>query len=165
MNVKLILLLSFFVLFCACREKLLDNGHVVGEDMPSIELQLTDSITLVNLRSVSQNNSVVAIYFDPYCDFCRAETESILKNINRFGSTQIVFITSSSLDNMVMYSKKYGLEKYSNIHIGRDRERKYSKVYDVKGFPHISIFSKDHKLNTLYFNAVGVEKILAGLSE
>lgn len=165
MNVRLLLLLSFFVIFCSCREKLLDNGHVVGEDMPSIELQLADSVTLVNLRSVSKNNPIVALYFDPYCDFCRAETESILKNINRFGGAQVVFITSSSLDNMIMFSKKYDLGKYSNVHIGRDRERKYSKVYDVKGFPHISIFSKDHKLNNLYFSAVGIEKILAGLSE
>lgn len=137
---KCIFFLCFLSLISSCGE--FNKGNVKNEKMPSISLLLLDSMSVLNTRDLPTNDPVILFFFEPSCPYCRAETESILKNIGQFRNTQFCFISSASLKDVKDFELKYKLRQYGNIRVGIDTGYVYVDHFRITGVPHTSLYRK-----------------------
>src|SRR6186997_2714763 len=87
---------------------------------PPVNLVLPDS-TQFNKELLDKKSAVMLMLFSPQCEHCQHETEELIKNIDRFKKIQVVMATMMPFDSMMVFRKKYGLAKYSNIIVGHDK--------------------------------------------
>ncbi|NLR66838.1 TlpA family protein disulfide reductase [Chitinophaga varians] len=162
---KWICVIFGLVLFCQCGQ-VSDVGYDKrGDVLMDLNLQLLDSARYFNIRSVSPGKPVVLFFFSPYCPYCRKETESILKNIEKFKAIQLVFLSIDSIGDLNMFSRNYQISKYPNVIIGKDTGAVYFRYFNLKNIPHTSIYSKDHKLSYVFRFQTSAEEILDQVKE
>ncbi|NML40785.1 hypothetical protein HHL17_26545 [Chitinophaga sp. G-6-1-13] len=143
-----------------CGQMTIQRDINEGRPMPSVNMLLLDSVSVLNTNSLSKSEPVILIFFDPYCQYCRSETESILSKIQKFGNTQICFLGVAPISDMNRFSIKYQLSKYPNIHIGIDTAGTYARYFAVEGVPHTSIFLKNRKAKKIFYARVDAEKLI-----
>ncbi|WP_343744153.1 redoxin domain-containing protein [Chitinophaga sp.] len=161
MKYSLLLVLLFVI---SCGEHIPLSGKE-GELIPSVNLLLMDSSSVINTRTVYKSGPTVLFFFSPYCPYCRHETESILKSINKFKNVQICFLSVSSLNEVRDFSRNYKLTQYSNIQIGVDTAASYLKYFSIDHVPHTSIYLHDMRLRRVFSGGVDADKILSIIND
>ncbi|WP_212005668.1 thioredoxin family protein [Chitinophaga sp. HK235] len=135
----------------------------IGDSIPSVDLLMLDGATVMNTKSLSKYSSVVFVFFDPYCPFCKKETESIVKSLDDFGKTQFCFLSIASVNDIKVFEKTFNLDQYPNVHIGRDTLASYLSLYRINVVPHTAVYS-NHGLKEVFTSAVDAKIILKAIN-
>ncbi|SJZ74078.1 hypothetical protein SAMN04488128_1011419 [Chitinophaga eiseniae] len=137
------------------------DARRLGKPMPSIDVLLLDSATVVNTKNLPNASATVLVLFDPYCEICSNEISAIMKSINKFDNTQFCFMSIASIADIRTFYASYMGKKYPNVHIGVDTGWAYLRYFKPLGVPHTSVFSSKKKLKKEFLSQVTVEQLLA----
>lgn len=152
----------FFILLVGCYSP--KTGEE-GDLMPAVNILLVDSVSIFNPRYLPGKEPTVLVFFDPYCQYCRAETESILKDIDKFSNKQICFLSIAPMKDVRRFYEDFNMSKYSNVHVGVDIGAVYMKTFGVTTVPHTSIYSGDKLLMKVYTSNIESRQLLLDLDD
>ncbi len=127
--------------------------------VPSFDLLLIDSTTILNTENIPEGKPFVLIYFSPDCEHCQKETEDIIKNIDSLKNASLYYITSDPFERLVVFKDYYKTNKYSNIILCKDYKYEfiknlkptttpYSIVYNREKIP-VAVFAGESKVTDL----------------
>lgn len=126
-----------------------------------LQLLLPDSTTKFTREDFARKKPVLLMLFSPDCDHCKHETESIIREMERFKKIQIVMATTAPLDRMREYISSYGLDKYKNIVVGKDVNYLLPVYFDLKNYPFLAFYNSKKELIDVVEGALPIEKVLA----
>jgi peroxiredoxin len=142
---QLAFLFSFFVcFFAASAQKDTLPPYKQVPVIPAFTMQLTDSSTF--RKKDIPKKMVVMIYFNPECGHCQQEAQELVKNMDRFRKVFFVMAAYSNLEQIRDFSTTYGLDKFSNVKIGRDSQYFIPVFYQVKTTPFSAVYDKKGNL-------------------
>jgi thiol-disulfide isomerase/thioredoxin len=130
-----------------------------GKPMPSFNLLLMDSITRLNTSSIPTGQPIVLFLFNPYCPYCRAQTEEITKEIKSLSNIRFYFFSIYSHNEIKGYYKHYQLSRFTNISVGQDYDNYFGNYYPVSGVPYLAIYDINKKLKKVLIGKVGINLI------
>lgn len=128
-----------------------------GKPMPSFNLLLMDSLTKISTKDIPEGQTTVLFYFSPYCPYCRAETQLLLRDIKSYPKVKFYMISSFPFTPIKKYYKEFQLGQYSNITVGQDFSAYFQNFYKVKGLPYMAVFGKDKHLDRALMGLVGTK--------
>ena len=155
-------LLVGWILFAAFTAPVTIKTGLEGRLIPSFNLQLADSITYINTADIPTGKPVLVIGFSPYCTHCQAETRDILKHIDEFKNTRILYVTAFPYSQMKAFYRFFRLEKYPNIVMGRDTSNYFLPHFKAHGVPYTLVFDSKKRLEQVIdgqYDAVKLAKI------
>ena len=133
--------------------------------IPPAKLLLTDSISYFTKEKLPKKKAVMLILFSPDCDHCQHETEEIIRRIDDFKKVQIVMATTLPFDKMTEYYKKYNLNRFPNIVVGKDVGYMLPTFYNVRNLPFLAFYNSKKELISVFEGALPIEKILEELKK
>lgn len=154
---------SYIVLF-ACIVSCKDPGKG-GIDprvltVPTFNMQLLDSASIINTRDIKTGQPTVVMYFSPDCQYSQAQTQRIIANHTALQHVRFYMCSSGSLNKLNAFSKYYQLNKYNNITVGRDYNLFFQEQLKVPSFPWLFIYASDKKLKRIITGSTDVKTIL-----
>jgi peroxiredoxin len=115
------------------------------EDMPTFEVFRLNGMTF-SRDSLQQDNYTIFIYFHTDCDFCKHEIADITKNIEKFGTVQIILITVDELETVRRYVSTEKLDSYPTITVLYDNRMDFATRFNIKSSPCTLIYNSKQKL-------------------
>jgi len=98
--------------------------------------------------------------FNPDCDHCKHETEEIIKNIDQLKDVQIVMATMMGFDAMKEFYEKYELQKFENIHVGKDIKYTLPAFYKIRFMPFLAMYDKKGNLITTFEGSMKIDELI-----
>jgi thiol-disulfide isomerase/thioredoxin len=129
--------------------------------VPPFKLLKIDSSSFFTKNDLKKNKPVLIILFNPDCEYCKHETEEIIKNIDRFKNVQIIMSTNMPLSMMKDFYEKYDLEKFENITVGRDFQYILPSFYKIKFMPYLAMYDKKGNLLTTFQGSMKIEDLVS----
>jgi thioredoxin-related protein len=100
------------------------------------------------------------MFFSPECTHCQHQTEDMLAAIDSLKDIQIVMATYQPFEEMVAFNQKYGIEKYSNIKLGRDTKYFLPPYYRMKSLPFLALYDNKGNYITSFEGNQKVSRLL-----
>lgn len=102
-------------------------------------------LPLVGLDSLPYNlnetNPTILIYFNPDCDHCHQQAESIRDTLHAFQGIHQVWISSNTLSHIRQFSQTYGLIGMPEVDFTKIEENKVFETFGSLSIPHIFIYN------------------------
>lgn len=97
-------------------------------------------------KQIKYNNYLLVTYFDPTCEHCIAQTESMVNEINKFKNVSMVWISIADANSIKDFKQKY-FPNNKNIVFLQDKEMKIFNTFKgVEDTPTTLIFNKNKVL-------------------
>ena len=154
----LVLFLAASLSSCFGKQSQLKTG-LEGKPMPSFDLLLTDSTTMLNTSKIPSGEPIVLFYFSPNCTYCKAQTEDIMSKLETMSGIRFYFFSSFPLTNIRQYAIHYQLQRHQNVVVGKDVDNYFSNYYNTPGVPYTAIYGKDKYLKRAIIGKVGINLI------
>jgi thioredoxin-related protein len=164
MKIWSILFLITLLAGCTRRQPPLITGFE-GKPLPAFNLLQMDSTTRLNTSSIPTGKPIVLFLFSPYCPYCRAQTEDMVKHIKKMEDIQVYMLSAFPFSTLKDYYDQYHLSQYPNITMVQDYESYFANYYKAPGVPFIAIYNKDKMLKEVLMGNVGVKSIASAVSE
>jgi len=132
------------------------------EHIPVFKLKSTSGKYFTN-KDIKGSVPVVFFYFNSECDFCLIEIQEIVKNIKRFNSIQLIFVSFEPIQKIIMFQATCKLDGYNNIAFLSDYKNIFSETFGVKTLPSSLVYNKYGKLVSRNNGAVKVNYLLKAL--
>lgn len=155
--VTLVICLSLFV--CCQQQPSLPKTGLEGKVMPYYSVLNSDSASYFNMGTIPAGKPIVVLLFDPYCPYCRAETEDILKDMKSMQDVNFYFLTSSPFNDMQNYYKNFSLNKYKNVTVGIDTGFQFIKYFKIAGVPFTAIYTDKKTLKQTFSGKIEAKTI------
>ena len=126
--------------------------------VPPLQLLMKDSSTLT--KEQVKKNQLIIMYFSPTCDHCQHQMEDMIASMDKLSHTQIIMATYNPFEEIDEFVKKYELNKYPNIRIGRDSKYLLPPFYNIRSLPYLALYNKKGDLLTTFEGNVKVAKLL-----
>lgn len=128
--------------------------------VPTVRLLLPDSSGWELKARLDKKKPLMIVVFSPECDHCKHETEEMIKNMDQYKNIQIVMASTLPLSQIKEFINHYGLNKYSNITVGRDYAYILPVYYGIKSLPYHAFYTKDKKLIAGFEGTMTTAKVL-----
>lgn len=119
------------------------------EAIPSFDMLLIDSVTHITTDNMKKGKPIALLYFNPDCEHCQEETESLLKNMDSLKNVRFYFISNDSLDRLRVFNTYYQIYNYPNIVIAQDYAFAFPKYFKSAAPPYLVIYDEDKRLRAL----------------
>lgn len=129
------------------------HTEMEGKPIPSFKLLSVDSTGQINTDNIT-SYPIVLFYFSPNCPYCRAQTETIVKNIQSLKQIQFYFFSNFPLTPIRNFSEKYQLNKFENIVVGQDYENFFGDHFKTPGVPYMAVYGKNKLLKQVLIGTV-----------
>jgi len=157
-----IVALTIAIAFTSCFGKHpLKTGHV-GENLPSIDLLLLDSVTkktTIQLNNSDNVDAIVLLLFSPDCPHCRVLTSELIDKIQSLSHIRFCLISVSSYNMIKEYSEHFHLERYPTITVGQDYKNSFISYFKPVAVPYVAVYGKDKRLRQVITGKVDVGSI------
>ncbi len=121
-----------------------DSLHI-----PSFTVLKTDS-TYTNDKKIPDNKPVVIVYFSPECGHCQITADEFSKKMAEMKDIFFVWVSYYPLPEIKAFAKKFNLQQFTNIIIGRDENYTIPSYFRVKFTPFMAVYNKEHHLIQTY---------------
>ncbi len=111
-------------------------------------------------RENLKKKPAIFIVFDPDCDHCQHETDSIISHISLFKKAQIIMVTYLPHKEMLGFYHHYKIKNYPEITMGSDPKFFFPLFYKVGNLPAIFVYDKKGKFKKSFEGIVSLNKIL-----
>lgn len=128
--------------------------------VPPFKLLLTDSLTHFTKENLDRKTSVMFMLFSPDCEHCQHETRDIVSNIKAFDKTQLILSTTRDFASMKQFYYEYGLDRFSNIIVGKDESYMLPVFFDIRNLPFLAFYNKKKELVSVFEGAMPVAKMI-----
>ena len=119
--------------------------YLKTKSLPPFSLLSIDSVTFTQEILDSGKNTILML-FNPECEHCRNQMERFLTMPEFYGSNQLVLISIETLDKTRHFKKRYHLEHYPFIHIGKDFKRFFISFFTAETIPVLAFYNKQKEL-------------------
>ena len=128
--------------------------------IPPFQLLKMDSSSYFTKNDLKKNRPVLIMLFNPDCEHCKHETEEIIKNIDQLKDVQIVMATMMGFDAMKSFYEKYDLQKFDNIHVGKDTKYTLPTFYQIRFMPYLAMYDKKGNLITTFEGSMKIDELI-----
>ena len=136
-----------------------DSSHI-----PAFTVLKLDS-TYTNDRVIPKNKPVIIVYFSPECGHCQLTAQEFSEKMKNMRKYFFVWVSYYPLPEIKEFAKKFSLQQFNNIIIGRDPNYLIPSYYRVKFTPFIAVYNKDHHLLQTYEKGTEADTIINLLRE
>ena len=141
-----------------------DAPYLRFPTLPPFVITSLDSTNFVK-ADMKKNTESIIMYFNPGCDHCRHQTDSLIAHMDKFKNVQIVMATYQPLEDIKVFADEYKLQNYPNIRIGRDGKYFLQPFYKILNLPFLALYDKKGKLLTTFEGTTPVEKLLGAFAK
>ena len=136
-----------------------DSLHI-----PAFTVLQTDS-SFTNDKKIPGNKPVVIIYFSPECGHCQLTAQEFGEKMKDMRNIFFVWVSYYPLPEIKEFAKKFNLQQFTNIIIGRDQNYTIPSYYRVKFTPFMAIYNKEHHLIQTYGQGTEADTLISLLKE
>jgi uncharacterized membrane protein YphA (DoxX/SURF4 family)/thiol-disulfide isomerase/thioredoxin len=154
-----------WILFAAFTAPATPKTGMEGRLLPDFDLLLPDSVTHFNTANIPTGKPFVVIGFDPFCAHCQAETQDIIKNIQRLKNVSIYYVTPYPLWEIKAFYQHFKLERYPNITIGRDYRDVFFREFRSTVVPYTAVFDSRRRLKQVFAHQTDAKSLATATSE
>jgi len=128
------------------------------KNMPKFTLNLTTGKTFNNTQ-IPKTKYTCIIIFSPDCSHCQDEATELTKNADKFKSVFFIWNSYKEMADIKAFATKYGLDKQSNVIVGRDPEFSIPVFFRPRMTPFVAVYEKGQFLK-VYEQGVKVPELL-----
>ena len=132
-----------------------DSFHI-----PSFTVLQTDSV-FINDKKIPKDKPVVIIYFSPECGHCQITADEFSKKMKEMKNIFFVWVSYYPLPEIKEFAKKFNLQQFNNIIIGRDPNYAIPSYFRVKFTPFMAVYNKEHHLIQTYQQGTEADTLIA----
>jgi thiol-disulfide isomerase/thioredoxin len=162
---KLATLLTLFVVsLCAtmtlyAQENIDPNAPFLKDkNIPKFTLNLTTGKSFSNTQ-IPKNKYTCIIIFSPDCSHCQEEAAELTKNADKFKSVFFIWNSYKEMADIKVFATKYGLDKQSNVIVGRDPDFSIPVFFRPRMTPFVALYANGQLLK-VYEQGVKVPELL-----
>jgi thiol-disulfide isomerase/thioredoxin len=151
--------MALFVL-CGCysRTPAVKTG-LEGKPMPAIELIAADSVTHFNTADIPVGKPTVLFLFETWCPYCKAQTNTLLSDINTIKDFNIIMICNTGFSKFKEFYDKYHIYEYPNVKSGVDYKFTFINYFKTNDVPYIAVYDKEKKLKDVFKGRTTIRNI------
>lgn len=127
--------------------------------VPQFTVYKAPDSTAFSRENLQRRKPLMLFIFSPDCSHCQHETESLIKNIDKFKNVQIVMITYLPYEEMMKFYETYQIAKYPQITMARDTKFFFPTFYKVQNLPSIFVYDKKGDFKKAFEGSVKIEDI------
>ena len=116
-----------------------------NKQLPAFELLLTDS-SKYNSNKAYNYPYYTLIYFSPECGHCLETTEQLIRHSDSLQNTLLVMAAYKTVDELSSFSKKYHLNLFQNVLVGRDTRYFIAPFYRISYTPFVALYDANRRL-------------------
>ncbi|MBO9727317.1 MAG: thioredoxin fold domain-containing protein [Chitinophaga sp.] len=131
-----------------------------GQVLPSFNLLLPDSATIIDVAKKETNKSTVLFYFRPDCPYCQKEMTQITQEIKKLTDIHFFIFTPYPFKEMMDFYKHFDLKQYLNITMGQDYNYFFANHFKIGSVPCIMVYGKDKRLRGTFIGNIAPEQII-----
>jgi thiol-disulfide isomerase/thioredoxin len=115
-------------------------------------------------HDLPKERPTVMLFFNPDCDHCQSEADSLTKRAKDFQHVNILWIAVSDKAEMHRFDSTYHLT-FNAMTMLRDTGKKAGKWFAVKDVPSIILFDKNSEIINKYAGTISANRILEEIGE
>jgi cytochrome oxidase Cu insertion factor (SCO1/SenC/PrrC family) len=153
-------LLIFLIAFATA------DGQQPANDLPPFKKNPTlPPLELVQANNKPLRNNDLAkaptliIYFSPTCDHCIEQMKEMQQHMKALKKFQVIMSTYQPMEELNMFIKKYELEKYPFIRLGRDVKYLLPPFYKMASMPYLALYDKKGALITTFEGTTKMDRV------
>jgi thiol-disulfide isomerase/thioredoxin len=128
------------------------------KNLPKFTLNLTNGKSFSNTQ-IPKTKYTCIIIFSPDCSHCQEEATELTKNADKFKSVFFIWNSYKEMADIKAFATKYGLDKQSNVIVGRDPEFSIPVFFRPRMTPFVALYEKGQLLK-VYEQGVKVPELL-----
>jgi len=135
-----------------------DAPFLKDKNIPRFTLNLTTGKSFSNTQ-IPKTKYTCIIIFSPDCSHCQEEAADLTKNADKFKSVFFIWNSYKEMADIKAFATKYGLDKQSNVVIGKDPEFSIPVFFRPRMTPFVALYEKGQLLK-VYEQGVKVPELL-----
>ena len=162
---KVTTLFSLIILSLFASTTLLAQGNIdpnapflKDKNIPKFTLNLTTGKSF-NSTQIPKSKYTCIIIFSPDCSHCQDEATELTKNADKFKSVFFIWNSYKEMADIKAFATKYGLDKQSNVIVGRDPEFSIPVFFRPRMTPFVALYANGQLLK-VYEQGVKVPELL-----
>jgi thiol-disulfide isomerase/thioredoxin len=162
---KVTTLFSLFILSLFASMTLMAQGNIdpnapflKDKNIPKFTLNLTTGKSF-NSTQIPKSKYTCIIIFSPDCSHCQDEAAELTKNADKFKSVFFIWNSYKEMADIKAFATKYGLDKQSNVIVGRDPEFSIPVFFRPRMTPFVALYANGQLLK-VYEQGVKVPELL-----
>jgi thiol-disulfide isomerase/thioredoxin len=128
------------------------------KNIPRFTLNLTTDKTFNNTQ-IPKTKYTCIIIFSPDCSHCQDEATELTKNADKFKSVFFIWNSYKEMADIKAFATKYGLDKQSNVVVGKDPEFAIPVFFRPRMTPFVALYEKGQLLK-VFEQGVKVPELL-----
>ena len=128
------------------------------KNIPKFTLNLTSGKSFNNTQ-IPKTKYTCIIIFSPDCSHCQDEATELTKNAAMFKSVFFIWTSYKEMADIKVFATKYGLDKQSNVIVGRDPEFSIPVFFRPRMTPFVALYEKGQLLK-VFEQGVKVPELL-----
>ena len=158
-------------LLCVCIVSLFATMHLSAQsnidpnapflkdkNIPKFTLNLTTGKSFNNTQ-IPKTKYTCFIIFSPDCSHCQEEATELTKYADKFKSVFFIWNSYKDMADIKVFASKYGLDKQSNVIVGRDPEFSIPVFFRPRMTPFVALYANGQLLK-VYEQGVKVPVLL-----
>jgi hypothetical protein len=154
-----------WTLFTAFTAPAIIKTGMEGRLLPSFNMLLVDSTTILNSDKIPTGKPLIVFGFDPKCKHCQAETADIVAKMDSLKDTRILYISPFPIDKMRVFYRHFKLQNYPNIIMGQDTTNTYLIEFKATAFPFTTVFDPKKRLKTVFAGQASASDLIKATTE
>ena len=130
------------------------------QTLPSAMLQTTGSGDFT-LTDTAADRPVILMFFSPTCQFCQAETQSIMAHETLTDTATVVMVSTADRSTLQAYAQQYGLNGDPKVKVLRDFGGQLFQDFGVKGVPRTFVYDTTRSLVKDFEGEASAEALFA----
>ena len=162
---KVTILFSLLIVSLFASLTLLAQGNIdpnapflKDKNIPKFTLNLTTGKSF-NSTQIPKSKYTCIIIFSPDCSHCQEEAAELTKNADKFKSVFFIWNSYKEMADIKAFATKYGLDKQSNVIVGRDPEFSIPVFFRPRMTPFVALYANGQLLK-VYEQGVKVPELL-----
>jgi len=151
--------IALLLLLSACYGRKPDKTGLEGQPMPVFQMLALDSITHFSTQSIPTGKTAMLFSFEPWCPYCKAQTEAMVNEMDKLKNVPIYMVTASSIVMAKQFRDHYKLNSFHNVRIFIDTAKSLGSYFNDYRIPFTAIYGPDKKLRQAFIGKSNVSVI------
>ena len=153
-------IVSFFATMTLSAQSNIDPNapFLKDKNIPKFTLNLTTGKSFNNTQ-IPKTKYTCFIIFSPDCSHCQEEATELTKYADKFKSVFFIWNSYKDMADIKVFASKYGLDKQSNVIVGRDPEFSIPVFFRPRMTPFVALYANGQLLK-VYEQGVKVPELL-----
>jgi peroxiredoxin len=139
------------------------NNH---KKQVSEQLKMIPNFEAYNMDSLKVSHTefnkkpTIIVYFNTECEHCQYEASQIMKYQDKFKDVNLYMLSAENTTKIKAFAHKMGLDKISNLELGKITVKESFEVFAFTSIPDILIYNASGELQKHFKGETKIESIL-----